>query len=98
MVYVELCIMLNCKGKHSFSKIRCIKSELKTKMTPMHLDPLSLLTTESHFKRMLDFNYTVHDFAICINSDDRFLAQLNNYLLFNCLYYLYSVTQYFTHI
>ena len=63
-IYLSLMIS-NCSGEQSFSKLRRIKNELiRSCMTQMRLNNLTLLSVESEILRNIDVSSSIKDFAL----------------------------------
>ena len=63
-IYLIL-MVANCSGERPFSKMKLIKSRLRTTMTQERLSSLALLSIESDLLRKLDFADIINDFARC---------------------------------
>ena len=64
MLRIYLCLMVsNCSGERSFSKLKLIKSEHRTRMGQERLNWLSLMSIESDILRQIDFSDIIDDFA-----------------------------------
>ena len=60
---IYLCLMVsNCTGERSFSKLKRIKSELRSTMTESRLNMLSLMSIEHDLLRKIDFRETIEEF------------------------------------
>ena len=67
-VFVALRLFLtlhvtNCEGEKSFSVLKRVKNELRTKMGQQRLSALSLLAIESELAKETDFEELINDFA-----------------------------------
>jgi len=59
-----LCLMVtNCSGEWSFSKLKRIKSALRSTMWQERLSDLSILCVANDKLRLIDFDYTIDEFA-----------------------------------
>lgn len=56
-------MVTNCSGERSFSKLKIIKNELRTRMLQERLSSLSLMSIESDVLKELDFDEVINDFA-----------------------------------
>ena len=53
----------NCTGEQSFSKLKRIKSELRSTMSESRLNMLSLMSIEHDLLRKIDFRETIEEFS-----------------------------------
>jgi len=59
-----LCLMVtNCSGERSFSKLKRIKSVLRSTMSQEWLSDPSILCAKNDKLRLIDFDYTSDEFA-----------------------------------
>lgn len=56
-------MVTNCSAERSFSKLKLIKSRLRTSMTQQRLVDLAIMSLESDIVRELKFDDIIHDFA-----------------------------------
>jgi hypothetical protein len=54
----------NASGERSFSKLKCMKTELTNRMTQPRLNNLSLMCTENGILENIDFYDIIHYFAM----------------------------------
>ena len=61
---IFLCMMVtNCTGERSFSKLKLIKNELRSRMVQERLNCLSVMSIESDILESLNFDDIIRDFA-----------------------------------
>ena len=61
-IYLSLMVS-NCSGERSFSKLKCIKNELRNRIGQDRLNSLSIMSIESDVLRQLDFSQIIMDFS-----------------------------------
>ena len=61
-IYLAMMVS-NCTGERSFSKLKRLKSDLRSTMGQKRLTALSIMSMESDILRSLDFHKLVNDFA-----------------------------------
>ena len=60
-----LCLMVtNCSGERSFSRLKRIKSDLRSTMSQERLSGLSILCIENDKLRLIDFDEIIDEFAL----------------------------------
>ena len=62
-IYLSLMIS-NCSGERSFSKLKLIKSQLRSSMAQNRLNSLTLLSVENELLRNIDLSLLINDFAL----------------------------------
>ena len=62
-IYLSLMIS-NCSGERSFSKLKLIKSQLRSCMIQKRLNSLTLLSIENNLLRNIDMSSLINDFAL----------------------------------
>ena len=62
-IYLTL-MVTNCSGERSFSALKRIKNALRSSMTQMRLNNLTLLHVEREIVRKIDFSDMIKEFAI----------------------------------
>ena len=62
-IYLTL-MVTNCSGERSFSALKRIKNALRSSMTQMRLNNLTLLHVEREIVRKIDFSDLIKEFAI----------------------------------
>ena len=61
-IYLTLPVA-NCESERSFSKLKRIKSEIRSSMKQTRLNALAIMSIESDVLRRLDFKEIIHTFA-----------------------------------
>ena len=61
-IYLTL-MVTNCSGERSFSALKRIKNALRSSMTQMRLNNLTLLHVEREIVRKIDFSDLIKEFA-----------------------------------
>jgi len=56
-------MVTNCTGERSFSKLKLIKNELRSRMMQERLNCLSVMSIESDVLESLNFDDVIRDFA-----------------------------------
>ena len=54
----------NCSGERSFSKLKLLKTRLRSCMTQERLNSLALLNIETNVLRGIDMSSLINDFAL----------------------------------
>ena len=62
-IYLSM-MLSNCSGERSFSKLKLLKSHLRSRMTQERLNSLALLNIETNILRSIDMSSLINDFAL----------------------------------
>ena len=70
----------NCSGERSFSKLKFLKSHLRSCMTPEQLNSLALLNIETNVIRSIDMSFLINDFALKKSCKDKIYKESTFYM------------------
>jgi len=65
-IYLSMMVS-NCSGERSFSKLKLLKTHLRSCMTEERLNSLALLNIETNVLRGIDMSSLINDFALKIS-------------------------------
>ena len=70
----------NCSGERSFSKLKFLKSHLRSCMTSEQLNSLALLNIETNVIRSIDMSFLINDFALKKSCKDNIYKESTFYM------------------